>query len=439
LGGAIQFQPARCCASSSAAVLADGLAEHEIAAVHARHVGKAIRAGGEQRESPLAPIHQHDELKMATRGIAHTIEFVVWDATNNTGKTGDNANLTLRWGKDGTNAAPTNASSEVDSTNKPGLYKLTLTTTETDCNVGVLGGKSSSSGVVVIPTKIEFVFLPDALPDAATGLVTTTAFQARTLAAASYATASAVAAIAAIFTGITSLAQWLGLIAGKQTGNSTARTELRATGAGSGTYDETTDSLEANRDNIGTAGASLTAADDAVITAIAALPTAAANAAAVEASILNEGDATALLAAIAAKVETFLINEGDATATMAAIATAVRTNLATELARIDAAISTRATPAQVATELATYDGPTHAEMTAELATADDATLAAIALISKLLRADRKIDKTTDPAHWDEVLLEEGTSTELVRRELFDADGTALAAETTRIGRAIKSP
>lgn len=53
---------------------------------------------------------------------------------------------------------------------------------------------------------------------------------------------------AALFSGITSLAQWLGLIAGKQTGNSTARTELRATGAGSGTFDETTDSTEAIRD-----------------------------------------------------------------------------------------------------------------------------------------------------------------------------------------------
>lgn len=55
-------------------------------------------------------------------------------------------------------------------------------------------------------------------------------------------------AAAALFTGITSVAQWLGLMAGKQTGNSTARTELRATGAGSGTFDETTDSIEAIRD-----------------------------------------------------------------------------------------------------------------------------------------------------------------------------------------------
>lgn len=51
-----------------------------------------------------------------------------------------------------------------------------------------------------------------------------------------------------LFAGITSLAEWLGLLAGKQTGNTTARTEMRATGAAGGTYDETTDSQEALRD-----------------------------------------------------------------------------------------------------------------------------------------------------------------------------------------------
>lgn len=65
-----------------------------------------------------------------------------------------------------------------------------------------------------------------------------------------------------LFTGITSLAEWLGLLGGKQSGNATARTELRATGAGSGTFDETTDSLEAIRDRGDaawtTGGASLT-------------------------------------------------------------------------------------------------------------------------------------------------------------------------------------
>lgn len=53
---------------------------------------------------------------------------------------------------------------------------------------------------------------------------------------------------AGLFTGLTNFAQWLGAIAGKQVGNSTARTEMRATGAGSGTFDETTDSQEALRD-----------------------------------------------------------------------------------------------------------------------------------------------------------------------------------------------
>lgn len=66
---------------------------------------------------------------------------------------------------------------------------------------------------------------------------------------ADLATASALSALSGLFAGITSLAQWLGLIAGKQVGDTTARTELRASGAGSGTYDETTDSLEALHDN----------------------------------------------------------------------------------------------------------------------------------------------------------------------------------------------
>jgi hypothetical protein len=111
--------------------------------------------------------------------------------------------------------------------------------------------------------------------DAAVADVPTVAeFNARTLLAASYATPTNITAgtittvtnltnappdssgvttllsriPSGIFSGITSLAQWLGLIAGKQVGDTTARTELRATGAGSGTFDETTDSVEALRD-----------------------------------------------------------------------------------------------------------------------------------------------------------------------------------------------
>ena len=57
---------------------------------------------------------------------------------------------------------------------------------------------------------------------------------------------------ATLFTGITSVAEWLGALAGKQAANSTARTEIRATGAGSGTFDETADSLEAIREKTDT-------------------------------------------------------------------------------------------------------------------------------------------------------------------------------------------
>lgn len=67
--------------------------------------------------------------------------------------------------------------------------------------------------------------------------------------ATGFATSAALTTLTNIFTGITSLAQWLGLLGGKQVGNSTARTEMRATGAGSGTFDETQDSQEALRDS----------------------------------------------------------------------------------------------------------------------------------------------------------------------------------------------
>lgn len=83
---------------------------------------------------------------------------------------------------------------------------------------------------------------------AAVGVTTTRTGYLDNLSAGAVALASSLTTLAGKFTGITLVAEWLGLIAGKQTGNSTARTELRATGAGSGTFDETTDSQEALRD-----------------------------------------------------------------------------------------------------------------------------------------------------------------------------------------------
>jgi len=91
---------------------------------------------------------------MAIKGKSIVVTFVAWDTTNNVGKTGNVGNFTLRVIKDGTAAAPTNAASEVDPTNAPGVYKITLTTTEMTCNTITLAGKSSTSGVVIIPVTI---------------------------------------------------------------------------------------------------------------------------------------------------------------------------------------------------------------------------------------------------------------------------------------------
>lgn len=89
-----------------------------------------------------------------------TLTYVAWDTVANGGKTGDVANHTLRWIKNGTSSAPTNSPSEVDATNAPGVYKLVLTSAECSCNVGTLAGKSSTANVSVIPITVSFEILP---------------------------------------------------------------------------------------------------------------------------------------------------------------------------------------------------------------------------------------------------------------------------------------
>ncbi|HPZ14944.1 MAG TPA: hypothetical protein PLK04_12070, partial [Bacillota bacterium] len=107
---------------------------------------------------------------MAIYGESLTIQYIAWDTVNNVPKTGDASNHTLRWVKDGTAAAPTNSPSEVDATNAPGVYKLTLTASETQCWVGTLCGKSSTSGVVIMPVTLTFERLPTAAPGSSGGL-----------------------------------------------------------------------------------------------------------------------------------------------------------------------------------------------------------------------------------------------------------------------------
>jgi hypothetical protein len=71
--------------------------------------------------------------------------------------------------------------------------------------------------------------------------------------------------IATILSGITSLAAWLRGMFRKDAMNAAAKVEINT---GGGTYNETTDSLEANRDNIGTTGAGLTTLPDVTVGAM---------------------------------------------------------------------------------------------------------------------------------------------------------------------------
>lgn len=107
---------------------------------------------------------------MPSRGQSVVLTYIAWDTNANVGKTGDVANHTLRWIKDGTSSAPTNSPSEIDATNAPGAYKLTMTTAECTCDTGTLAGKSSTANVSIVPVSITFEQLPTVAAGATNGL-----------------------------------------------------------------------------------------------------------------------------------------------------------------------------------------------------------------------------------------------------------------------------
>lgn len=188
-----------------------------------------------------------------------------------------------------------------------------------------------------------------------------------------------------LFSGITSLAQWLGLIAGKQTGNSTARTEIRATGAGSGTFDEASDSQEAIRDNMGTAQ---TGDSYAIV-----------NSGTFGNSALNT-DLDALLTRLTATRAGYLDNlSGGAVA------------LASALVTLQTSVD---------------DLPTNAELATALGTADDAVLAAIAALNNLSQANIRTALGMASANLDTQLADLPTNAELATA-LGTADDAVLAA------------
>jgi hypothetical protein len=91
---------------------------------------------------------------MAIKGQSITVSYTAWDTANGAPKTGDVANHTIYIIKDGTAGAATNSPSEVDATNCPGEYKITLTAAEMTASTVVVCGESSTSDIQIIPVKI---------------------------------------------------------------------------------------------------------------------------------------------------------------------------------------------------------------------------------------------------------------------------------------------
>lgn len=244
-------------------------------------------------------------------------------------KTGDAANITAKIAKDGAAAGATN---DVNPTElEDGYYAFDLTQAETNADDLLLLPESATANIVVVGVPGQIFTRPanfgdmgietdghvhsdlkemlgvaqsvtdlkdfaDAGYDPATNKVegvklvdtTTTNTDMRgtdSAALASVATEARLAELDAanlpadvdtlltritstLFSGITSLAEWLGALAGKQTADATARTEIRATGAGSGTFDETTDSQEAVRDTA-PLGTAMRGTDSAALASVA--------------------------------------------------------------------------------------------------------------------------------------------------------------------------
>lgn len=115
------------------------------------------------------------EKTMAIYGVEQVVHYIAWDTENNAMKTGDVANHTIYWVKDGTAAAAANSPAEVDAVNTPGLYKLTVTAAEAQCLKGFVAGKSSTENIVIFGSPESFVRLPNVAPGANGGLPTTDA------------------------------------------------------------------------------------------------------------------------------------------------------------------------------------------------------------------------------------------------------------------------
>jgi hypothetical protein len=162
------------------------------------------------------------------RGVAQTVQAVMVAAADHFTPTAPSGNLAASISKDGAGfAACANAPTSVGN----GLVTVLLTATETTCDYYCVRFTGDDVDPVMVPMYTEAAW---------------TATRAGYLTEA-VATATNLATLAAQFTGITSLANWLRALARKDTADATALSEINT---GGGAYDAATDSQEGLRDTL---------------------------------------------------------------------------------------------------------------------------------------------------------------------------------------------
>ena len=108
---------------------------------------------------------------MATRNAPLTLHFFVFDATTNKPVTGDTANIRAYWALD--DSAPVmKPPTEVDATNMPGVYRVSITQLQANGTFGTLAGTSTTPDAVISPIGVQFERLPDAVPGGIGGVPT---------------------------------------------------------------------------------------------------------------------------------------------------------------------------------------------------------------------------------------------------------------------------
>ena len=92
---------------------------------------------------------------MAIKGVPLITPFTVWDTLSNTGKIGDASNITMQVIKDGSaSTLATSTVTEISSADLPGIYKVSLSSAEMIADTITLAGKSTTSGVTIIPVHL---------------------------------------------------------------------------------------------------------------------------------------------------------------------------------------------------------------------------------------------------------------------------------------------